>query len=146
MARPQGAPYAGHMATIVFKSSDATSYLLEAGKLVKLDALPHGARRDALVVDDGKFGDLITAFGAPLGGQPIANFTHAATGTPHEVAFTDTSTNGATDWSWTFGDGDAAATQNPTHLFDGPGDYTVTLIASNAGGDSLPHAVVVTVT
>jgi PKD repeat protein len=40
-------------------------------------------------------------------------------------------------WSWNFGDGSPAVTQqNPTHTFAGPGNYTVTLTATDDDGAS----------
>ncbi len=50
------------------------------------------------------------------------------------VAFTDTSANTPTFWSWTFGDGGTSSLQNPSHTYENPGVYTVSLIAANAGG------------
>ncbi|HNP47874.1 MAG TPA: PKD domain-containing protein [Bacteroidia bacterium] len=46
-----------------------------------------------------------------------------------DVQFTDLSTGGPTAWIWDFGDGDTARSQNPTHAFQNPGTYTITLIA-----------------
>ncbi len=53
---------------------------------------------------------------------------------PLSVNFTDQSSpqSGATAWSWNFGDGGTATTQNPTHVFNTPGTYTVTLTAISA--------------
>jgi len=45
------------------------------------------------------------------------------------VQFTDSSN--AAQWLWDFGDGDTDAVQNPSHIYDSVGTYTVTLIASN---------------
>lgn len=42
-------------------------------------------------------------------------------------------------WSWNFGDGagDSTSTlQNPTHVYQSQGTYSVTLVASNAGGSA----------
>jgi hypothetical protein len=46
------------------------------------------------------------------------------------VQFTDTS-NGATSWQWTFGDGGTSTTKSPSHIFQKLGVYTVTLQAGN---------------
>jgi PKD repeat protein len=46
------------------------------------------------------------------------------------IAFGGTAT-GATAFSWDFGDGADSTDQNPTHLYAAPGDYTVTLSASD---------------
>ena len=73
---------------------------------------------------------------------PTAGFTvSAASGvTPLDVQFTDSSVSGGapiTAWHWDFGDGDTADTQHPSHTYDEPGEYTVTLTVTNAlGSDS----------
>jgi len=54
---------------------------------------------------------------------------------PFTVNFTDNSTN-TTVWSWDFGDGTNSTLQDPSHVYNNPGTYTVTLIASNANGCS----------
>ena len=79
---------------------------------------------------------------------PVANFTASPTsGTaPLTVQFTDTSTNAPTGWTWNFGDGSPMSTaQIPSHQF-AAGTYTVTLVASNAGGASTPKTATITVT
>ncbi|MEM9488412.1 MAG: M4 family metallopeptidase [Myxococcota bacterium] len=45
---------------------------------------------------------------------------------PFTVNFIDTSA-GATSWSWNFGDGTTSTEQNPTHVFEQPGTYKVSL-------------------
>ncbi|MEM6342586.1 MAG: PKD domain-containing protein [Bacteroidota bacterium] len=49
---------------------------------------------------------------------------------PLDVNFTNSSLN-ATDYIWDFGDGTVSNAANPTHTYTAPGDYTVTLIASD---------------
>jgi PKD repeat protein len=57
------------------------------------------------------------------------------------VQFTDLSFHGITSWTWNFGDGtiltgsDPDIHRNPTHTFNTPGTYTVTLSVSNGNGD-----------
>jgi PKD repeat protein len=71
---------------------------------------------------------------------PVASFTW----TPSvvypgvTVNFRDTSTNGPTSWSWTFGDGGTSTEQNPTHVYATVGIYEVTLVATNSSGSSSP--------
>ena len=48
------------------------------------------------------------------------------------ATFTNLSTN-ATDYTWNFGDGATSNEENPVHTFPGPGNYDVTLNASNNG-------------
>ncbi len=65
----------------------------------------------------------------------LVNFTATPrTGiAPLAVSFTDTSTGLPISWNWTFGDGDLtnATEQNPVHTYQNPGNYTVSLRASN---------------
>jgi PKD repeat protein len=52
----------------------------------------------------------------------------------------------ATAWQWSFGDGGSSTQQNPSHTYTVPGSYTVSLIASNAGGSTTvtkPHYLLV---
>ncbi|OGN88275.1 MAG: hypothetical protein A2X23_04345 [Chloroflexi bacterium GWC2_73_18] len=76
--------------------------------------------------------------GAPA--PPVANFSGTpVSGTaPLTVDFTDLSSGSPTGWSWAFGDGGTSTLQNPNHEYVNPGTYSVTLVASNAGGDSAP--------
>lgn len=51
------------------------------------------------------------------------------------VQFTDLSSGDPTSWSWDFGDGSSASTdQNPSHEYEAAGEYTVTLTATNDEG------------
>jgi PKD repeat protein len=70
--------------------------------------------------------------------QPMASFSANTTSgqAPLTVSFTDTSTGGPTNWSWTFGDGGTSAVRHPTHTYTEPGDYTVSLTASNSAGSN----------
>ena len=78
---------------------------------------------------------------------PVCSFnTSVSSGTsPLTVVFTDTSINTPTSWSWNFGDGYHSTLQNPTHIFQSKGTFTVTLVCSNSRGSST-HQNVVTVT
>ena len=69
---------------------------------------------------------------------PVANFTsNVSSGQfPLAVGFTDTSTNVPTSWSWNFGDTGVSSAQNPSHTFAAAGNYTVTLTAANAAGNT----------
>ncbi|MDP3565498.1 MAG: PKD domain-containing protein, partial [Methanoregula sp.] len=71
---------------------------------------------------------------------PVAAFTGTPlSGTvPLAVRFTDTSANSPVSWSWTFGDGDTTnnTQQNPLHIYNAPGTYSVSLTATNAAGSN----------
>lgn len=78
-----------------------------------------------------------------LGEGPIANFIAdtACAGAP--TNFTDASTlslpNVVNQWVWHFGDGDSSTVQDPSHVYDSAGTYTVTLVSfSNTGCFSTP--------
>ncbi len=67
-----------------------------------------------------------------FGATPTSGFA------PLNVSFTGTSA-GATGWSWDFGDGNWAGDngmQNPNHVYQLPGTYTVTLTAMTTGGNT----------
>lgn len=51
---------------------------------------------------------------------------------PLSVTFTDSSAQMPTYWLWNFGDGQTSSLQNPVHVYNTKGLYTVSLIAWNA--------------
>jgi PKD repeat protein len=58
--------------------------------------------------------------------------------TPLKVNFTDRSTgNGTKSYNWTFGAANFSNAQNPNYIFDGIGNYSITLNISNDGGFSV---------
>ena len=83
--------------------------------------------------------DEAAATGPPV--PPVANFTGSPTSgeAPLTVNFTDQSTGSVTSWAWTFGAGEGNSTnQNPSHMYDTPGVYSVTLTATGSiGSDTL---------
>jgi len=87
--------------------------------------------------------DYLFGAGSPAA-SPEAAFSYlpAAPLAGLAVQFTDASTGGPTTWSWTFGDGGASATQNPSHSYAAAGTYTVSLTARNAGGSAATTRVV----
>jgi PKD repeat protein len=74
----------------------------------------------------------------PVAGFTANTFSGAA---PLTVTFTDTSSGSPTTWYWTYGDGGSSTNLtelNPSYTYLTPGAWTVSLIASNAGGASSP--------
>jgi hypothetical protein len=78
---------------------------------------------------------------------PLAGFSHNSPiilGQP--AIFTNTTVgDGDISYIWDFGDGTGMSTEvNPTYLYTEPGDFTVTLTATNsAGSNSVEHTFVV---
>ena len=77
--------------------------------------------------------DLITVTSLPVAGFS-ANRTSGSN--PLTIQFVDTSTGGPTSWNWTFGNESSSAEQNPVHVFQNPGRYSVQLEVSNDAGTS----------
>lgn len=75
----------------------------------------------------------------PAPPAPVAQFEGFPTSgdRPLTVLFTDESTNSPTSWLWDFGDGHLSAEKNPMHIYTVAGVYTVSLLATNAGGNDM---------
>ena len=95
-------------------------------------------------------GETTAACDAPLYGQmedftvivtenpnpPTAMFSASPTTTCNGyVQFTDASTNAPDSWLWDFGDTGTSTEQSPLHLYNVPGDYTVSLTVTNSNGN-----------
>jgi PKD repeat protein len=63
---------------------------------------------------------------------------------PLTVSFTDTSTGDGLKYTWAFGDGGTSTQPNPTHIYEEPNNYEVTLFVENDNGDDkASHTVIV---
>ncbi len=65
--------------------------------------------------------------------DPEAIFSYETTG--NTVLFTNNSENGIS-YFWDFGDGTTSTEENPQHIYDGSGPYTVTLTVTNCSRQS----------
>lgn len=68
--------------------------------------------------------------------KPAVDFTatgNIGCGAPLTVNFQNTTPN-TTDWKWDFGDGTISTDQNPSHEYQKPGNYSVTLTVTTATG------------
>ncbi len=74
--------------------------------------------------------------------NPTASFTSMTTG--GTVDFTNISTN-ATNYFWTFGDGETSEEENPSYTYTADGNYIVTLTSTNACGSVTTEIEVVIV-
>lgn len=70
------------------------------------------------------------------GPSPDAEFTADVTAgcAPFTVNFTDLSPEPVLSWIWSFGDGDSAFVQHPSHVYTSPGTYTVGLRITTSEG------------
>lgn len=65
---------------------------------------------------------------------------------PLTVSFADSSYVPASDWTWSFGDGDTSPDQNPVHIYEVPGAYDVSITITSDGRlltDSVPNFIIV---
>jgi PKD repeat protein len=65
---------------------------------------------------------------------PVANFTFSANGLT--VLFTDASTGSPSSYRWMFGDATESTEKSPAHTYPAAGTYAVSLMVTNAGGQS----------
>lgn len=85
-------------------------------------------------------GDFITTPGQPIdfGIQLVANFEHVSINCkPAEISFKNTSIVNRTNVNallWNFGDGETSTTPEPIHVYDKPGNYTVSLTIADPDG------------
>ncbi|KKN31785.1 hypothetical protein LCGC14_0820380 [marine sediment metagenome] len=63
---------------------------------------------------------------------------------PASIQFTDTSTGNPTKWFWDFGDGTSSDSQNPLHVYQAQGVYSVKLKAWNNNGSLVSNGDFVT--
>ena len=70
------------------------------------------------------------------GSAPVADFTTDPTSgeAPLTVNFTDQSANNPTSWQWDFGDEGTSTEQNPAHIYNNAGTYTVSFTVTNEYG------------
>jgi len=72
------------------------------------------------------------------GPEPVSLFTASPVSgqNPLTVQFTDLSEGSPVSWNWDFGDGSTSLLQNPEHIYTDEGFFDVTLITTNAYGQS----------
>jgi hypothetical protein len=99
----------------------------------------------SVTVVDGNGCTSVDTFSVVAIPAPTAAFTFSVGAAGLTYSFTDQSTGGATSYAWNFGDGGTATTASPSHTYAASGNYSVTLIASNAcGSDTSTQSLTVT--
>jgi len=79
----------------------------------------------------------------PTPGTPVASFQYEISSDNFlEVAFMNFSQD-ADSYEWDFGDGNSSTEENPTHIYDAAGSYTVELTASNGSENASRSETVV---
>ena len=68
--------------------------------------------------------------------NPVSDFTVNSTiaCSLNQVLNFSSTTAAANSWQWNFGDGTTSALQNPSHIYNNPGSFTVSLKTTNSGG------------
>jgi len=102
---------------------------------VDISSLSVGTYLNAITISDA------TATNSPqqlpvtliVGSSLSADFTATPTTgcAPLTVTFSDLSTGNILSYLWSFGDGDTSTVQSPSHLYNNPGTYTVSLTVSD---------------
>ena len=115
--------------TGVFNGPNPTHIYEQPGNyLVKMKAIGPGGCEDLVASTTIKVSNTVVAdyTSEPALAQELAlpNAT---------VSFRDSSLN-AYGWFWDFGDGEISKAQNPTHTFSEPGEYMVSLTATDENG------------
>lgn len=153
--RFKGIPQSGcvpltiHPAATIVSNQQVLSYLWKFGDgATASEAAPQhvysrsGSYNITLVIttQSGCTDSLTLSNAVRVGDKPHAKFTVSQDETcnSNPVTFTDNSTGNVDEWHWDFGDKLSSVEQNPSHVFDGLGKFTVTLIAlSNGCADTI---------
>jgi hypothetical protein len=124
-----------------FLPSDARGEARDTLTVTAEQILAIGADSFEVAAEVGGAGGVVTdAFAVAIQRAPRASFSFQRV--DNQVAFTDTSTGGPTNWQWDFGDGNSSTQQNPVHTYAAPGSYIVVLTVSNAVGSDSANATV----
>jgi gliding motility-associated-like protein len=114
--------------TISQLQNPTTTYFIPGTYHVKL-VVKTAAGSDSIIKTQ-----FITVRANPL---PSFSLSDSAGCFPKTIQFTDQTIAGAgniTQWSWDFGDGNVSTNQHPTHTYNQPGNYSVTLKTVNSFG------------
>ncbi|MDH4471740.1 MAG: PKD domain-containing protein [Fluviicola sp.] len=102
--------------------------------------LAESSERVAYAYEGGSPAQLVFDYTIPTPPAPVANFSASASSACQgaSISLTDMSTNNPVSWSWSVTGPQTltSSAQNPTFNFTTPGTYSVSLVASNAGGSN----------
>ncbi|HUJ72956.1 MAG TPA: PKD domain-containing protein, partial [Verrucomicrobiae bacterium] len=134
-------PTSGNLgAQTQYATNSVTSGLSSVGS-VAISQLDSGTiASDGGLIGKVAVGDNFTTVYTELLGAPVASFTGSPTNgvVPLTVTFTDTSSGGATNWSWDFGDGGTTnvTTNVVQYTYNAAGVYSVSETVGAPGGSS----------
>lgn len=116
-------------------TDDACMNIFTVGQKARIRAVMELSPRRKILTQANLCSNLVAA-------KPIADFAASDTLVLRggKMAFTDLTTNFPTTWSWAFeaGDPNTSNVQNPVVVYNTPGKFKVSLIATNAlGSDTL---------
>jgi len=168
-ARPiaiSNGPYSGLANEVVNFSGEASSEMLEPTYTYSWNFgdsgtsqvqspshtyLERGIYSVELVVNDGQLDSMPDVTKAIIGPNtlPVAVVGEGYTGFANSLIQFDGSNStdedgDALSFAWDFGDGVTGFGTNPTHVYQAPGDFTITLIVNDGYGDSEPATTTVT--
>lgn len=133
----------GHQLGHVIKSSDVMNYAVSNATTRRtLNANNRAAGDDimsrSVVANSCGSGAMTALTGQCAIGGPVADFsgTPVSGCAPLSVTFTDASTNTPTSWAWDIDNNGTTdyTSQNPTHVYNTAGTYSVKLKITNANG------------
>ncbi len=90
---------------------------------------------DATLTIQNVFGQSTSVQNAVITVTPLPEALFVFTLLQNQIVLENNSTN-ASSYFWDFGDGFSSTEFEPTHTYSAPGDYTITLIATGACGES----------
>ena len=127
--------------TVVVFNAYAWSYNTTQGQGISWSNRVYGAGSSGYTVLGAEYANRASEFPTAGGEVPVyhgpqTNFTATPTsGTaPLSVQFTDTTAQSTSAHSWDFGDGETSEEENPVHVYQDPGVYTVSLTDANNQG------------
>lgn len=77
--------------------------------------------------------------------DPVASFQYEISEDDFLTVHFENFSQNAETYQWTFGDGETSTEENPTHTYEEPDEYEVTLTATNSAGESASFTDVVEV-